>query len=128
VICGTNDSLDLGLEFQFETDGSMSVFVQDGSRFQGHPDRLHEGIISMPFDAAMTRCLFGRDVTGVTGSLNIRFLKPVICDRFATVRTHVKEQKSHLFLLEGTLQQDGELKSTAEAKFWAVSHAPECSK
>ena len=82
----------------------------------------------MLFDAAMTHCLFARNVSGVTASLNVRFLKPVIPDRPVTVRAHVEKQKLGLFMLEGTLQQDGELKSTAEAKFWVGSHAPEGSK
>jgi uncharacterized protein (TIGR00369 family) len=121
VVCGADDRLDLGLKFQAEMDGSMNVIVRDVSRFQGYPDRLHGGIISVLFDAAMTHCLFAHGVTGVTATLNIRFLQPVISDRSITVRAQVEKQKSHLWLLKGTLQQDDELKSTAEAKFWIVS-------
>ena len=105
VICGDDDLLGLGLEFQAGTDGSMSVVVCNEARFQGYPDRLHGGIISMLFDAVMTHCLFAHGVTGVTASLNIRFLKRVIPDRPVTVRAHVARQKSHLFLLEGSLHR-----------------------
>ena len=121
VVCGADDRLDLGLEFQAETDGSMTVIVHDGSRFQGYPDRLHGGIISMLFDAAMTHCLFAHGVSGVTATLNIRFLQPVIPDRSIIVRAQVGKQKSHLWFLKGALQQDDEVKSTAEAKFWIIS-------
>ena len=96
----------------------MSVTIHDGSQFQGYQDRLHGGIISMLFDATMTHCLFAHGVTGVTATLNIRFLRPVISDRSITVSAHVEKQKSHLWLLKGALQQDDQLKSTAEAKFW----------
>jgi len=121
VICGTNDPLGLGLEFKIETDNSMSVFVRDGSLFQGYSDRMHGGIISVLFDAAMTHCLFAHGIVGVTASLNVRFRQAVIPDRPIAVRAHIEKQKSHLCLLEGTLQQDGELKSSAKAKFWIVS-------
>ncbi len=125
VICGADDPLGLGLEFQVGTDGSISVVVCNDARFQGYPNRLHGGIISVLFDAAMTHCLFAHGLTGVTASLNIRFLQTVIPDQAITVRAHVVKKKSHLFLLEGTLHQDGVLKSTAEAKFWHLSHVPE---
>lgn len=118
AVCGADDPLGLGLEFQAGMDGSMSVIVHEGLRFQGYPNRLHGGIISLLFDTAMTHCLFARGLAGVTASLNIRFLQPVIPGRLVTVRAEVSRQKSRLYLLKGTLQQDGELKSTAEAKFW----------
>ena len=123
VICGTDDPLGLGLEFQAGTDGSMSVIVGNGSRFRGYPNRLHGGIISVLFDAAMTHCLFAQGVTGVTASLNINFRKPVIPHRSITVHAQVVKQKSDLYVLKGSLQQDGEVKCTAEAKFWHVPHS-----
>lgn len=125
AICGPDDPFDLGLEFQCETDGAMSVIVRDGKRFQGYADRLHGGIISMLFDAAMTHCLFAHGVSAVTASLNVRFLEPVNPGRSITVRARIEKQKSHLYLLTGTLRQDGELKSKAEARFWSVSCVPE---
>ena len=75
----------------------------------------------MLFDAAMTHCLFAIGLTGVTASLNIRFLQPVLPDQPLTVSAHVEKRKSHLCLLTGSLRQGGELKGTAEAKFWLVS-------
>ncbi len=123
VICGEDDPLDLDLKFQTSRDGSMSVIVFDGTRFQGYPNRLHGGIISMLFDAAMTHCLFARGLTGVTAALNVRFLQPVSPEQAFTVSAQVEKRKSHLYLLRGLLKQKGELKSTAEARFWLVSEA-----
>jgi len=126
VVCAANDPFRLGLQFQAGADGSMVVKFQGGMRFQGYSDRLHGGIIALLFDAAMTHCLFARGLTGVTGELNVRFHLPVSAGRAVTVRARVEKQKSRLYLLKGTLQQDGELKSTAEAKFWLDSPAGEC--
>jgi uncharacterized protein (TIGR00369 family) len=123
VVCSANDPLGLGLEFHTDEGGTTVVSIRDGSRFQGYPGRLHGGIISVLFDAAMTHCLFANGLTGVTASLNIRFLKPVISSRSVTVRAQVEKEKSRLHLLKGTLHQDGELKGKAETKFWIVSPA-----
>ncbi len=125
VVCAADDPFGLGLQFQAGADGSMVVKFQGGMQFQGYSDRLHGGIIALLFDAAMTHCLFARDLTGVTAELNVRFRLPVSTSRAVTVRAWVEKQKSHLYLLKATLEQDGELKSTAEAKFWLDSHAGE---
>jgi acyl-coenzyme A thioesterase PaaI-like protein len=127
AVCGAGDPLGLGLEFEAETDGTMSVQVRDGSRLQGYPHRLHGGIVATLFDAAMTHCLFARGLEGVTGSLNIRFLLPVDPVHPVIVRARVVKRKSRLCLLYGTLQQDGETKCKAEARFWIVSDAAEGS-
>jgi len=121
VVCSADDPLGLGIAFDSGPDGTTSATIQDGAWLQGYPDQLHGGIISMLFDAAMTHCLFAHGLSGVTASLHVRFLQPVIPDRPVTVSARVKRQKSCLHLLEGTLQQDGEVRSTAEAKFWVVS-------
>jgi acyl-coenzyme A thioesterase PaaI-like protein len=104
----------------------MVVKFQGGMRFQGYSDRLHGGIIALLIDAAMTHCLFARNLTGVTAELKVRYQFPVVASQAITVRVWVEKQKSRLYLLKGTLQQEGELKSTAEAKFWLDSRAGEC--
>ena len=76
----------------------------------------------MLFDAAMTHCLFAHGLTGVTASLNIRFLQPVIPDQPIIVHAKLKKQKSQLYLLKSSLRQGDTIKCTAEAKFWIVSH------
>ncbi|MFH1893959.1 MAG: PaaI family thioesterase [Candidatus Zixiibacteriota bacterium] len=123
AVRSADDPLGLGLESDTSEDGTTSITVRDGLRFQGYQGRLHGGIISLLFDAAMTHCLFANGLSGVTASLNIRFLWPVISGRSITVCAQVEKQKSHLHLLKGTLHQGGELKSKAEAKFWIVSPA-----
>jgi len=117
-----DDPLGLGLEFLPGADGSISVVVCTGARFRGYPDRLHGGIISALFDATMPHCLFARGVTGVTASLSIDFHKPVDPEQSITVRAQVEKWKSALYVLAGSLWQDGEVKCTAEAKFWRIPH------
>lgn len=96
VVCSINDPLGLGLEFNAGEDGTTSVTIRDGSRFQGYPDRLHGGIISLAFDAAMTHCLFAHGLISVTASLNVCFVQPVIPDRPIVVSARVHKQKSYL--------------------------------
>ena len=78
AICGMGSLFNLDLKFHAESDGSMSVIVHNGARFQGYPDRMHGGIISMLFDATMTHCLFAQGIIGVTASLNINYIEKLI--------------------------------------------------
>ena len=121
VVCGADDPFGLELEFQEGSDGSISLTVPGGARFQGYPNRLHGGVIALLFDAAMTHCLFAQGLTGVTAVLNTRFLHPVVPEQSAVVTARVAKQKSHYYLLTGVLCQGNEAKCTAEAKFLLVA-------
>lgn len=81
---------------------------------------MHGGIISTLFDTAMTHCLFAHKIASVTASLNINFHQAVIPTRPVMVHVHIEQKKSRLYRLKGTLYQDDEVRSTAEAKFWAI--------
>jgi acyl-coenzyme A thioesterase PaaI-like protein len=86
-------------------------------RYQGYPDRLHGGIIATLLDAAMTHCLFARQVRGVTAKLNIRYHLPALIEQPAQVRAWVVGEKAPLYVLRGELHQAGKLRVTAEGTF-----------
>jgi acyl-coenzyme A thioesterase PaaI-like protein len=118
LICGSDDPLDLKLQFKPGEDGSMTVIFPGERRFQGYAGRLHGGIIATLFDSAMTHCLFANGLTGVTASLNIRFRLPVTVHQAVQVKVWVEKRKLSLCRLRGTLQQNGVIKGTGEAMFW----------
>ena len=106
----------------------MTVTFQEGMRFQGYSDRLHGGIITTLFDAAMTHCLFAHGHAGVTAELKVRFHLPVKTTRDVTVRAWVEKQKLRFFVLRGTLSQNGQIKASATAKFQVKSAGEERSR
>jgi len=118
AVCGRDNTLGLGLEFHPDENGGMTVVLSGSPQLEGYPDRLHGGIIAALFDAAMTHCLFARGLTGVTATIEVRFLQPVAANQAVSVHAQVEKQKSHLFWLTGILQQDDQLKARAKAKFW----------
>ncbi len=118
LVCGSDDPLNLKLQFQPGEDGSMTVVFPGEMRFQGYTHRLHGGMIATLFDTAMTHCLFASELTGVTASLNVRFLLPVSADQRVQVRAWIERSKLQLCRLKGHLHQKGILKARAEATFW----------
>jgi acyl-coenzyme A thioesterase PaaI-like protein len=59
-------------------------------------------------------------LTGVTAELNIRFLHPVDPEQEVVIHASIEKQKSRLYVLKGVLRQNGEIKNTAQAKFWHI--------
>jgi acyl-coenzyme A thioesterase PaaI-like protein len=111
----------LGLEFVHKPDGSLTAILNNEKKFRGYHNRLHGGIISVLFDAAMTHCLFAKGFSGVTASLTINFQQSVDPNLPVEVNCHITKSKSRLFLLEGYLKQDDKVKCTANAKFWRLA-------
>jgi len=122
VICGVDDPLDLGLEFQPGPGGEMSLIFDPKSKFQGYNDRLHGGIISLLFDAVMTHCLFSLGINAVTGALDLRFLHPVRTCLPVNVKARVKISHPPLFVLEGILRQENKQLVRATGKFMNIPH------
>ena len=116
VVCGANDPLGLGLEFQPGADGTMTL-IFNPQYFQGYNDRLHGGIISLLFDTAMTHCIFSLGITAVTGSLNLRFLHPVQTSKPVYIKAQIEKMRLPLFVLSGRLLQRNLQLVTATGKF-----------
>ena len=72
----------------------------------------------MLLDAAMTNCLFARNIQAVTGRLNVRFRHPVKLGANAVIRAWMVEQYPPLYLLKAELAQEGKVCALADAKFF----------
>ena len=86
IVCGSRNPVSLGLVFDVMADGTVSSQFRGSALMQGYDGILHGGIIAALLDASMTHCLFHLGVEAVTGTLDVRFVKPVPCDALLTVR------------------------------------------
>ena len=55
--------------------------------------------------------------TAVTAELNVRFCYPIVVGTIAEVRARVARSSSRLYVLEGEVVQDGQVKAIASGKF-----------
>ena len=118
LVCGERNQVGLGLRFDEQPDGSVVGRFDCGAAYQGYPDRLHGGVVSMLLDAAMTNCLFARGVQGVTAKLNLRFRHPVRLGVDAVIRAWLVDQYPPLYSLKAELHQEDQTCAVAEAKFF----------
>jgi len=116
LLCGRDNPASLGLCFHVRGDVAHARF-QAQPRFQGYDGVLHGGVIASLLDAAMTHCLFHRDVQGVTGDLHIRFVRPVSCQMAVDLSAWIVSATPPLYRLRAELAHEGILMAWAEAKF-----------
>ncbi|UCF34534.1 MAG: PaaI family thioesterase [Phycisphaerales bacterium] len=109
----------MGLRFEQKPDGTVVGHFACDSDYQGYPNRLHGGVVSMLLDAAMTHCLFARGIQAVTGKLNVRFRHPVIVGKPATFRARLVKQRAPLYTLQAELTQRGKTCALADARFFS---------
>jgi len=116
-VCGQRSQDGLGLRFTEEADGSVVGCFACDERYQGYPDRLHGGVIAMLLDAAMTHCLFVRDIMAVTGSLKLRMTRLAEVGVPACLRAWLVRSAPPGYLLKAELSQIGIVRATAEGLF-----------
>ncbi len=108
----------LGLRFEAGDDGTVQATFPCEPTFQGHPNRVHGGVIAMVLDATMTHCLFVRGIRGYTGRLNVRYRAPLLLGGTAVVRAWLVREHQPFFELRSDIRKDGEVRALAEAKFY----------
>ena len=118
LVCGNDRTDGLAVRFVQQADGSVAAEFDCSATFQGYPDRLHGGFVAMLLDAAMTHCLFARNIAGLTAKLNIRYHRAVILGMPAVVRARVVNTESPLYYLESEVVQDGDICAAAKGMFW----------
>jgi len=123
MLCGAEHPQGLRLAFSTHSDGHVEARFPCDRLYQGYTGYLHGGVIAALLDSAMTNCLFAHGKAALTGELNVRFLKPVVTSRPATVIARVSESLPPLFHMEATLRQNGQLMARATAKFMEAGGA-----
>ncbi len=107
----------LGLRFETQEDGSVAADFACDPEYQGYPDRLHGGVVAMLLDAAMTHCLFARELNGVTARMSIRFHHPAEISAPAAIRARLVRKTHNMFVLQAEVVQGDVVRASAEARF-----------
>jgi len=123
VVCCPSNGHGLGLEFRIAHDGAVETSFSCDKVFQGYPDVLHGGVVSMLLDGAMTNCLFSHNIVALTADLAVRFRHPVATTTTALVRAWITSSLSPIHELTAELVQDNEVRATATGKFLERSFA-----
>lgn len=114
-----------GLKMEFWEDGDELVSIwQPDPNYEGWLGTLHGGIQSTLIDE-IGGWWIGRKLqtSAMTTNLNVKFRKPVSSHPTDTIelRCRLKEQKRSFVIMEVTLTQNGEVRTSAELTYYCFS-------
>ncbi len=106
--CGRDNHLGLGLDgFSFDGVEATATF-QPQPLHRGLQSRLHGGLSATAIDEILVWAgILGEGVMSVTGTLDLRFRRPVPVDVPLLLRGRVDERRGRRLMLSGSLD-DGE--------------------
>lgn len=117
VICGTENSLGIGLKFvqtgaeQIESEWSVE------QQYQGYQGLLQGGITSALLDSVMVNCLRFLGVEAYTAELTVRYVAPVPVGSKVTLLGWREKTRRHLHWMRAELWSKGQIMASAQAKF-----------
>ena len=117
LLCGQGNPRSWGLSFRPGEETSVHGTLLPNASLQGYDGMLHGGVISALLDAAMTHCLFHRDVQAVTADLHVRFVAPVSAKEVVGLRAWIVSVQPPLYQLKAEIIQGERVMAWGEAKF-----------
>lgn len=119
AVCNLANDNGLKIEYLFDdrTQGVTATFFGQTCH-EGYPGILHGGVISAIFDGAMGNCLFALGKTAVTVEITTRFRHPVVLYEEAVVNARINRESYPVYCLEAEIVQGGQVKATAQGKFY----------
>lgn len=99
LICGLNNNAGLKASFYNMEDGSVGSLFTFKFNHQSYPDRVHGGMISALLDELAGRALWVKnpELVGVTGTLSVRFKKPVEYEKPLKGRGFITSRRGRIF-------------------------------
>ena len=119
-VCGVENESGLHAKFYALENGDLAALVTFRSHHQSYPGRVHGGAVSALLDEAAGRAIqiAEPDTWGVTGELNVRFLKPTPYDVPLRLQARITENNRRLFVGECRLYDPEDvLLASAAAKY-----------
>ena len=120
LVCGVKNDLGLKARFYQLENGELASIFNSKEFHQSYPGRVHSGISAAILDETIGRAISVSDETvwGVTGSLELRYKKPVPIDCDIITVARVTRDTRKLFEGEGEIiLPNGEIAVTAKAKY-----------
>lgn len=103
--CGRDNHFGLHLDgWALDADGYTTASFQPRPEYRGAGDSLHGGVAATALDEALVWAgILSEGVLTVTGTLDLRFRKPLTIHRLITARARVEERRGKRLTISGHL-------------------------
>lgn len=124
--CGRDNPIGMHLRLVGEVDGWVEARFDPRPDFVGVPGTLHGGITAAALDEALVWAgILQEGVMTVTGTLDIRYRRPIGVDVAITARSRVAGRSGRRLRLEGRLEVAGTVAAEASGVYLKVSDVDE---
>ena len=122
--CGRQNPIGLKLSFYEDSEQVWAPWTPEREH-QGYEGIVHGGLISTVLDEVMGWAIYVRQLWAVTGTMNVRFRKPVHVGEALTARAWVESVTGRKVDVRAQLvrDSDGQILADATALFIRVSEA-----
>ncbi len=111
--------------WRFDEGGGLYGTLPEGLSPEGYHHIVHGGAIAALLDAAMTHCLFGRGVMGLTAEMQVKYRRPLPVGRMTQIRASLEASVGNqVYRLIATVSADGEVKAEARGTFFRPPAGP----
>jgi acyl-coenzyme A thioesterase PaaI-like protein len=117
LLCSKSNPMSMHLDFYADLTGTVYAEFMTNPYLQGYKGILHGGVTCALLDSAMTHCLFNLQIEGVTGEMNIKFIKPVPINSKIILKAALEKKYDPLYIIKSELYIEEILYASASAKF-----------
>jgi len=120
--CGHDNPQGMRLKFSLDEDTRQAIcHFKLSRRFTGPPGHAHGGIIATILDEAMGKVNKFRNVLALTGSMEVRYLRPVPLGQPLTVTAHEQRVDGRRHINVAAIKNDkGEVLARSTGTFVAI--------
>jgi uncharacterized protein (TIGR00369 family) len=121
--CGTDNPIGLKLKFRLDPENGTAVSeTVIAEHFNGWKGTVHGGITTTLLDEIMVYASSSTGWFTVTGSIEVRFHKPVPTEKLLTVTGRVEENRGRSILTSATIAFEGKVLASAKAVLIPIKH------
>jgi len=114
--CGTDNPIGLKLKFRLDPENGTAVSeTVIAEHFNGWKGTVHGGITTTLLDEIMVYASSSSGWFTVTGSIEVRFHKPVPTGKLLTVTGKVEQNRGRSILASATIASEGIILASAKA-------------
>ena len=115
-LCGNFNPHGFQLRFRKEGDDTVTETVVPWY-YQGFEGVVHGGMVAALLDEVMSHAVKATGEIAVTGTLEVKFLRPCRTEELVTLRGRVIEKKGRLLEARGEVVQNGEVVAEGKGLF-----------
>ncbi|MCK5786449.1 MAG: PaaI family thioesterase [Candidatus Sabulitectum sp.] len=114
--CGSGNPIGLKLKFRLDRENGTAVTeTVIADHFNGWKGAVHGGIITTLLDEIMVYACTSSGWFTVTGTIEVKFHKPVPTEELLTVKGRIEENRGRSILTSATLELKGQVLASAKA-------------